>query len=155
MNQNQHANAGNGALDIERTRRELLNYLALDPAAERNATQRTENRGRGDHGNSSPDFEWSSLLGVGVSSWWHEHPARAVALLLQSATTEYARKKPIQAVSVAAVAGAALVLVRPWRLVSATALMLSLLRSSNFTGMATSVIENAARSMKTTQKARP
>ncbi len=154
MNQNPRANAVKGELDIEHTRRELLNFLALERAAERDAAQATDTRGRNNEGASKQGFDWSSLLGVGVSSWWHQHPARAVVLLLQSATTEYARKKPIQVVAVAAVAGAALVLVRPWRLVSATALLLSLLRSSNFTGMAASVIETATQSMKPTQKER-
>ncbi len=156
MNHKSHANAANGEYDIEHTRRELLNFLARERAAERAAEQTTASRGRGrgKPASSTPGFDWSSLLGVGVSSWWHEHPARAVALLLQSAISEYARRKPIQVVAVAAVAGAALVLVRPWRMISATALLLSLLRSSNFTGMATSVIENAARSLKPTQKER-
>ena len=54
----------------------------------------------------------------------------------------------MQVVTIAAVAGAAVVLLKPWRLVSVTALMLSLVRSSNFTGMATSVLESAAQSMR-------
>jgi hypothetical protein len=137
----------NAHADVEHTRRELLKFLATERAEERAATRADELRGSDKPINSSTaGFNWSSLLGVGFSSWWHEHPARSAAMLLQSATSEYARKKPIQAVAVAAAAGAAIVLLRPWRMVSATALLLTLLRSSNFTGMASSVLDSAAQS---------
>ena len=146
----------NGAPNLTQTRRELLNYLAQTEPTESRSSDRRQPCGT-THANSASEssgFEWSSLIAAGLSSWWRDHPARAGALLLKSATEEYARKKPLQVVTIAAVAGAAVVLFKPWRLVSATALTLSLFRSSNFTGMATSVIERAAQSMQSSQKER-
>lgn len=136
--------------DIEHTRRELLNFLARQKAngsaqLDDGPTQRKLGP------ESTPGFSWSSLLEAGLSSWWRDHPARAGVLLLKSATEDYARRKPMQVVTVAAVAGAAVVLLKPWRLMSVTALMLTLFRSSNFTGMATSVLAQAAQSMQKKQ----
>ena len=146
----------NGTPNLTQTRRELLNYLAQAEPRESKFSDHRQPRGTA-HANpasGSSGFEWSSLIAAGLSSWWHDHPARAGASLLKSATQEYARKKPLQVVTIAAIAGAAVVLLKPWRLVSATALMLSLFRSSNFTGMATSVLETAAKSMQSSQKER-
>lgn len=144
-----HTGTGNPP-DIEHTRRELLNFLAREKLngsspPDGGPTQRKPGPV------PTPGFAWSSLLEAGLSSWWRDHPARAGVLLVKSATEDYARRKPMQVVTVAAVAGAAVVLLKPWRLVSATALMLTLFRSSNFTGMVTSVLEKAAQSMQKQQ----
>lgn len=139
--------------NLTQTRTELLNYLALQNSppkrADAEATDRKTPRGaaQSDLPAGAPGFEWSALFEAGLASWWHDHPARAGASLLRSATAEYARKKPLQVVTIAAVAGAAVVLLKPWRLVSVSALALSLFRSSNFTGVATSMLETAAQSM--------
>ena len=140
--------AVNGA-ELAKTRRELFYYLS-DPPDSKSATAEPKLKQQ-QPGAAKPEstsgLHWSPLVKAGLSSWWHDHPARAGACLLKSATEEYARKRPLQVVTIAAVAGAAIVLFKPWRLVSATALMLSLFRSSNFTGIATSVLETAAQSM--------
>ena len=146
MSDRVHSTAASGQPDIEHTRRELLNFLARQNNSESSASVRTQPRRNGES-EKAPGFSWSSLLESGLASWWHGHPARAGAHLLRSATEDYARRKPLQVVAVAAIAGAAVVLLKPWRLISATALMLSLVRSSNFTGIATSVLETAAQSM--------
>ncbi len=132
--------------NIEHTRRELLNFMLQQRRSESVPLGRGQPRS-GPKDEAQPGFNWSSLVEAGLSSWWHDHPARAGALLIRSATEEYARKKPLQVVTIAAIAGAAIVLFKPWRLLSTSTLMLSLFRSSNFTGMATSVLETAAQSL--------
>lgn len=92
-------------------------------------------------------LNWSALVEAGLSSWWREHPLHAGASLVKSVTVEIAQRKPLQLVAVAAVAGAAVVLLRPWRLVSASALALSLWRSSNFSGMTSDVLQSAVESL--------
>ena len=136
------------APDIAKTRRELFNYLS-EPQARTSGNAETSQQRAAAKPESEPasGLHWSSLVQSGLTSWWHDHPARAGACLLKSATEEYARKKPMQVVTIAAVAGAATVFFKPWRLVSASALLLSLLRTSNFTGIATSVLATAAQSM--------
>ncbi len=139
--------------NLTQTRTELLNYLAQQNSppkrTESDATDRKTPCGtaHSELAAGAPGFEWSALFEAGLASWWHDHPARAGVSLLRSATAEYARKKPMQVVTIAAVAGAAVVLLKPWRMVSVSALVLSLFRSSNFTGVATSMLETAAQSM--------
>lgn len=139
--------------NLTQTRHELLNYLVQPTSPSKRAEPDVTDRKRARHVSQpeseagAPSFAWSALFEAGLTSWWHDHPARAGASLLKSATEEYARKKPMQVVAIAAVAGAAVVLLKPWRMVSATALMVSLFRSSNFTGVATSMLETAAQSM--------
>jgi hypothetical protein len=154
MNDELHSITASGRPDIEHTRRALLNFLAQGTPADTSAPPPTSARAsaRGQprcdaEAEKAPGLDWSSLVKAAMASWWHDHPARAGAHLLRSATEDYARRRPMQVVTIAAVAGAAVVLLKPWRLVSVTALMLSLVRSSNFTGMATSVLESAAQSM--------
>lgn len=132
--------------DIAKTRLELFNYLS-EPQAPTPASAETRPPRAAAISESASGLHWSSLVQSGLSSWWHDHPARAGACLLKSATEEYARRKPMQVVAIAAMAGAATVVFKPWRLVSTTALLLSLFRTSNFTGIATSVLATAAQSM--------
>ena len=141
--------------NIEDTRRELLNFFARQNAPEERvaATADLNKSFRRKTPSHAPDgFSWSSLVEAALSSWWRDHPARAGAMLVRSATEDYTRQKPMQVVAVAAIAGAAFVLFKPWRMVSLSALALTLFRSSNFTGIATSVLGSAAKSMQPMQK---
>ena len=74
--------------DLAQTRRALLNYLAQPESAKSATTERKHSRAdtQTSGAPSSPGFEWSSLIEAGLSSWWREHPARAGASLLKSAT---------------------------------------------------------------------
>ena len=142
---------------IENTRRELLNFLTPQIVAREAMGSRAINptkAQRKDLSETTLGFKWSSLIEAGLASWWRDHPARAGAMLVRSVTEEYTRQNPLQVVTVAAISGAAIVLLRPWRLMSTRSLALTLFRSSNFTGMATSVLETAANSMQPTQKER-
>lgn len=157
MNQHMTQAMINQQPTIENTRRELLNFLAQQHEQEERAQTTAADRKharRTAASDTADGFKWSSLVEAGLSSWWRDHPARAGAMLVKSATEDFARQKPLQVVTIAAIAGAAIVLLKPWRLVSTTALALTLFRSSNFTGMATSVLETAAKSMQPIQKDR-
>ena len=72
-----------------------------------------------------------------VQAWWRHHPAHAaldVAVgVAHPVLNRYAQDKPLQLVAGAAALGAALVVLRPWRLVSITGLLLSTLKSSDLT----------------------
>ncbi len=149
MTQHTHTTVSGAQIEIQHTRQELLKFLAAERVEKEAATQQHDAlSGVKTPASADSGFNWTSLLGVGVASWWHEHPARSAVLLIESATAEYARRKPLQVVTVAAAVGAAVVLLRPWRMVSATALFLTLLRSSNFTGMASSALDSAAQSLR-------
>lgn len=138
---------------LAQTRQELVDFLSQNhrgETASRGGAAKSADYAR-DSGDASPetgsDFSWTSFVETALASWWHDHPARAGALLLCTAVEETARRKPLPTVAVAAVVGAAVVLIKPWRLVSTTAVMLTVFRSSNFTGVVTSLLEKAAQSL--------
>lgn len=86
---------------------------------------------------------WKTLKRSALT-WWRHHPAH---LAIDVATgvakpvlSKYADEKPIQLLGVAAALGAAVVLVRPWRLVSLTGLLLATVKSSDLTPALMSLI---------------
>lgn len=139
---------------IERSRSELLRFLSETGGNDSThahhdegwgAAHTSEHQAVRDHDEAAID--WGSMLRAGVSAWWSEHPLRSGVTLLKPGVEDFVRRKPFQTIAVAAVAGAALVLIRPWRLISVSAIALSLYRSSNLAGMATSLFATAAQSL--------
>ncbi|AEG94198.1 hypothetical protein [Ramlibacter tataouinensis] len=63
-------------------------------------------------------------------NWWQHHPAHTVLELATPVLSRYAARKPAQFLGIAAVAGAAFVFARPWKLISLTGVLVALLRSS-------------------------
>ena len=86
-------------------------------------------------GSSVPSV-WKTLKRATLS-WWRHHPAHLaidVAMgMAKPVLGRYAHEKPLQLLGVAAAVGAAAVLVRPWRLVSVTGLLLATVKSSGLT----------------------
>jgi len=72
--------------------------------------------------------------------WWHRHPASAAVELAQPVLRSYARAHPFKLLGAAAVAGAAVALVRPWRMVSASAVAMAAVKSSGVTNTLISMI---------------
>ena len=58
-------------------------------------------------------------------------PAHAAGQLARPVLEHYARKQPAKLMAIAAATGAALVLVRPWRLLSVTAVLAAVLKTSD------------------------
>jgi hypothetical protein len=144
------SNASERALDVERTRRELVSYLEhRDEERIRAADESRQAHQETPHAQDSQGVDWAGFAQSTAKSWWIEHPARTAASLAQSAAETYTRRKPFAALVIAAGVGAGLVIARPWRLVSASALVLGLVRSSNLTGMASSIFATAAESFRT------
>ena len=92
-------------------------------------------------------IDWTGLVKAGVATWWRDHPLHVGAVVLEPVVADYVRRKPVTTLAVAAAAGAALVLIRPWRITSVTALGMSLVRSSNLPVMAASLIATVAENL--------
>jgi hypothetical protein len=75
-----------------------------------------------------PSGQEDSLWAV-LRRWWQDHPASGVLELVAPALRGHARAYPGRTLALAAGAGAALVLLRPWRLLPLTALALTAARS--------------------------
>lgn len=62
--------------------------------------------------------------------WWHRHPASAAVELASPLLSEYARAHPLKLLGISVATGAAFVFVRPWRMVSASTLLVAAVKSS-------------------------
>lgn len=86
---------------------------------------------------------WAGRLQRAASIWWRHHPAHAGLEVARPVLASYARRAPVTYLAVAAAAGAALFLARPWRLVSVTGILLGLLKSSQLSAMVLSAMSAA------------
>lgn len=89
------------------------------------------------------------LVKYAVHTWWQRHPAHLALALAKPALGHYADEKPLRLIGVAAGVGAAVVLIRPWRLVSITSLMIAAVKSSEMSALALALL---SRPPKKTQK---
>lgn len=83
-------------------------------------------------------------LGIGrsvVERWWRRHPAHAAGQLARPLLERYARKEPAKLMAIAAATGAVVVLVRPWRLLSATAVLAAVLKTSDVADIVTTLMQ--------------
>lgn len=85
-------------------------------------------------------FAWTSVARSMTQRWWRRHPANAVGQLARPLLDRYARAQPAKLVAAAAAAGALVVLVKPWRLLSATALIAALLKTSDIADVVTTLM---------------
>src|ERR1700712_2751233 len=68
-------------------------------------------------------FAWTSMAKKVGQRWWRRHPANTIGQLAQPLLQHYARDQPLKLVAIAAAVGAVAVLVKPWRLLSVTAVL--------------------------------
>lgn len=76
-------------------------------------------------------FAWTSMAKKVGQRWWRRHPANTVGQLAQPLLQHYARDQPLRLVTIAAAVGAVAVLVKPWRLLSVTAVLAALMKTSD------------------------
>ena len=77
-------------------------------------------------------------------AWWQHHPVQVAVDIGRPFLNNYARSRPLQLVGIAAGVGAALVLVKPWRLVSITGLAVAALKSTKLSSSLLSLLPRAA-----------
>ena len=81
-----------------------------------------------------------ALARQALGAWWRGHPAHLAVELATPVLKTYAEEKPLKLLGIAAGAGAAVVLLRPWRLMSLTGLVLAALKSSQMSGVFSSLL---------------
>jgi hypothetical protein len=77
---------------------------------------------------------WDLIRQV-ARSWWQSHPAHLAVEVAKPMMQNYAQEKPFHVLGVAAATGAAIVVLRPWRLISLTGVALTLLKSTEVSGI--------------------
>jgi hypothetical protein len=97
----------------------------------------------GDAAEDGDEGGWLGGLGHALKTWWRHHPAHMALELATPVLSGYARRKPLQFLGIAAAAGAVIVVARPWKLISATGLLMAVLKSSQVTGLVLSAMSAA------------
>ncbi|MDQ0589545.1 hypothetical protein [Variovorax paradoxus] len=75
--------------------------------------------------------QWASMARSMTERWWRRHPAHAMGQLARPLLEHYARKEPAKLMALAAATGAVIVLTKPWRLLSFTAVLAAVLKTSD------------------------
>ncbi|MDB5893185.1 MAG: hypothetical protein JWQ88_716 [Rhodoferax sp.] len=78
---------------------------------------------------------WSKLKFL-ARSWWRNHPVNYASQLARPSLDDYAVREPFKLVGIAVAVGAAAMVIKPWKLLPMTALVLAPLKSSSFTSTA-------------------
>jgi hypothetical protein len=83
---------------------------------------------------------WFTMARRVTRRWWRRHPANAVGQLARPLLDRYAREQPVKLMAAAAAAGGLIVLVKPWRLLSITAVLAAVLKTSDVADMVTTLM---------------
>ncbi|MDR6537373.1 hypothetical protein [Variovorax soli] len=83
---------------------------------------------------------WVAVARRVAQRWWRRHPANAAGQLARPLIERYARERPAQLMVAAAGAGALIVLIRPWRLLSITAVLAAVLKTSDVADLVTTLM---------------
>lgn len=86
---------------------------------------------------------WFSRLGRAARSYWRHHPARVGVQMATPLLSQFARRKPLAYVGLAAAAGAIFMVARPWRLISVTGVLVALAKSPQLAGVVMSAMQAA------------
>lgn len=86
---------------------------------------------------------WWRVAQHALGAWWRGHPAYSAAMVARPVLEGFAREKPVQVIAAAAALGAAVVVLKPWRLVSAGALLAATLKSTDITRLVMSMMASA------------
>jgi hypothetical protein len=123
---------------LAQNRQAILEHVARkqrrhDPREERSA------RGSYEQADAAPEFDdepppsgggWFGHLRHAARTWWRYHPAHMAVDIATPLMQNYARRKPLQLLGISLAAGAALTLMRPWKVISVTTILLAVLKSS-------------------------
>ena len=88
--------------------------------------------------------QWFQVTRLLMQRWWRRHPANAAGQLARPLLERYAREQPGRLMAAAAGAGALVVLVKPWRLLSVTALLAALLKTSDVADLVTTLMHKTS-----------
>jgi hypothetical protein len=121
------------------SRRALVDQLQGSSGARRSATDVPPGR-PAQHETAFDRIAWTRVGRQVLQRWWRRHPANAAGQLARPLLERYAREQPARLMAVAAGAGALVVLVKPWRLLSVTAVVAALLKTSDVADLVTTLM---------------
>lgn len=90
----------------------------------------------------------STVLGkikYAAHMWWQRHPASAAVELATPLLNDYARANPFKLLGISVAAGFAVVVVRPWRMISASTLLVAAVKSSGLSNTLLTMLSSFTR----------
>ena len=135
---------------LANSRKAIVRHMSRDAHSHDEQGDGAGHDAEGDAGN----FEGGTwgILKHALSAWWQHHPVSVAFGLAKPTLQHYAQEKPLQLLGIAAVAGAAAVLLRPWRLVSIGSVLLATFKSSELSGALLSMLSSASPSSEQAQR---
>ena len=119
---------------LAQSRLAILEYLQQGQGSESHA------KGGQDTASSQADAaSWRSARDT-ARRHWEDHPARLAIGLAGPLLSQWGRRHPLAFLGIAAALGAALVMARPWKLMSLTGVLVAALKSSNLASLAMSAL---------------
>ncbi len=80
-----------------------------------------------------------------AKAWWRSHPAHLAVEVGEPLLGKYAATNPLKLLAISAGLGAAVVLAKPWRLISVTGLLIAAMRSTQVSGLMASLLSSEPR----------
>ena len=111
------------------SRKAIVGYMTRDDQAISRSEDQHEIGDKSGLTSNKPSF-WPSVVARAVRTWWKHHPASLVVDVVKPVVGRYAKGHPFKVLGVAAAAGAAIVLIRPWRLLSVGGILLATFKSA-------------------------
>lgn len=120
---------------LQQSRQALLVHLGhAEPSGQANAASSSTS------GSGGTGSVWWRLLKRTALRWWQRHPASTVTEVAMPLLGAYTRQEPLKVLGVAALLGAAVVVTRPWRLLSAGALLAATFRPADMSALVLSML---------------
>lgn len=89
-------------------------------------------------------MDWAPMARGMARHWWQRHPVHAAGQLARPVLERYAREQPLKLVAAAAAVGAVVVLARPWKLLSASAIVAAVFKTSEVAGVVNALMQRNA-----------
>jgi hypothetical protein len=121
---------GSENVRAEMQKEQAKREVKIAAGAAEHAYDRAKARGHG----------WFGSVKRAAGAWWRHHPAHLGVELATPMLASYAARRPVVYLGAAAVLGAVIVVTRPWRLISATGLIVAIVKSSQLSSMVMSAM---------------
>lgn len=120
------------------TRKAIVRHMNRDDRVDSNHDATGVNNESGHSRNSIKNALGHAKHAVLV--WWDRHPASAVLELARPLMSDYAGSHPLKLLGISALVGSALVLVKPWRMMSVGNWLVAVAKSSGLTSGVVSLL---------------
>lgn len=130
------------------SRRAIVRHMSREPSQD---NESHDGAGNEDASYAESGGTWG-IFKEAIGAWWHHHPVSVAFSLARPVIGKYAEDKPLQLLGIAAAAGAAAVVLKPWRLVSLGSILVATLKSSEISGALLSMLSRPVQDNEQTQR---